>query len=150
MVWAGVNPRREVEIESTYEESTFAESLLGIAIRHGTASELKSLHPDRNDLPLIRQALLRPSELDKQKLDMLLACGLELGDREDGTSSFLYSAVVRQDCKAAFLLAKAGARLPRLTRKEVHSFNSALCHHSSDKLSEEEFGFLLDLIASQP
>lgn len=65
-VWAGVDTRREVEIESEDEETTFPESLFGIAIRYGTASELKSLHPDRNDLPLIRQALLRHCDLDSE------------------------------------------------------------------------------------
>lgn len=132
VVWTGVDTRREVEIESEDEETTFPESLLGIAIRYGTASELKSLHPDRNDLPLIRQALLRHCDLDKRKLDMLLACGLELADREDGTSSYLHSAIARLDLKRALLLAKAGARLPRLTGGDVRAFNNALHYHRKD------------------
>lgn len=152
-VWSGVDTRREVEIESENEETSFPESLLGIAIRHGTASELKSLHPNRNDLPMIHQALLRRCELDKRKLDMLLACGLELADREDGTSSYLGSAIVHLDFKSAILLAKAGSRVPRLTGGDVNSFNSALHYQRKDvpcRFSAKELDYLEDLIASRP
>lgn len=153
VVWAGADTRREVEIESEYEGTAFPESILGIAIRHGTASELKSLHPERNDLPLIQQALLRQCELDKRKLDVLLACGLELADREDGTSSYLRSAIVNLDFKRTILLAKAGARVPMLTGGDVHSFTNALYHRRKDspgELSGKEFDFLQELIASRP
>ncbi len=153
VVWAGVDTRREVEIESEDEETTSPESLLGIAIRYGTASELKSLHPDRNDLPLIRQALLRHCYLDKRKLDMLFACGLELADREDGTSSYLRAAIVRLDLKRTLLLSKAGARLPKLTGADVRSFNNALHYHRTDHscpLSTKELDYLEELIASRP
>ena len=153
VVWAGVDTRREVEIESENEETTFPESLLGIAIRHGTLSELKCLHPDRNDLPLLRQALLRLCDLDKRKLDMLLACGLELADREDGTSSYLHAAIARVDFKRALVLAKAGARLPHLTGGDVRAFNNTLHFHRTNyscPFSKKELDYLEELIASRP
>lgn len=153
VLWAGVDPRREVEIVSECEDARFSESLLEIAIRHGTQSELKCLHPNRNDLPLIRQALLRNCELDERKLAILLACGLELVDREDGTSSYLGAAIANLDFKRCILLAKAGARVPKLRGGDVHSFNSALYHVRKNfprELSEKEFDFLQELIASRP
>lgn len=114
---------------------------------------IEKLHPNRNDLPPIRQALLRQCELDKRKLDMLLVCGLELADREDGTSSYLRSAIVHLDFRRAILLAKAGAWVPKLRGGDVHFFNSALYYRRKifpGELSEKEFDFLQELIASRP
>ena len=122
LCWAGIDTRHEVAVESEYEEKTFTDSMLGLAIRRGTARRLKALAPNRNDLGIIRRALHEPCELDEAKLDLLLDAGLTLNDRDDGTSSFLRSAIDHYRFKSAVVLAKKGAKLQSLTIEEFRKF----------------------------
>ena len=149
LVWAGVDPRREVEVESYYEDASFEDSLLGMAVRRGDWSELKMMHPTQSDLPVIRKALLRSCQLDDRKLKLLLDCHLELNDREDGTSSYLHSAIIHDEFKNAILLGTAGARLPPLTKEEFRTFRrTSLYQYKSPfkTLSKEDIYALNELL----
>ena len=122
LCWAGIDTRHEVVVESEYEEKTFSDSMLGLAIRRGTAKRLKALAPNRNDLKIIRKALLLPCSLDDAKLNLLLGTGLMLNDRDDGTSSYLRAAIDHCKYKSAVALAKKGAKLQILTNEEFRTF----------------------------
>ena len=148
LCWAGIDTRREVLVESEYEEQRFVDSLLGLAIRRGTAKQLKALAPNRSDLEIIRHALQAPCELDDAKLELLLEAGLELNDREDGTSSFLRTAIDHYRFKSAVALAKKRAKLQTLTKEEYRKFrrDSLYEYSRGHRLTKEDISTLDDLL----
>ena len=148
LCWAGVDTRCEVVVYSDNEEKTFVDSLLGLAIRRGTAKQLKTLAPNRGDLKIIRHALHAPCELDDEKLRLLLDAGLELNDRADGTSSYVRAAIDHQKFKSAAALARKGAKLQVMTKEEFRKFrgDSLYEYYKGNRLPEEDVLALDELL----
>lgn len=96
----------------------------------------------------MRHALRAPCELDDAKLELLLKAGLELNDREDGTSSFLRAAIDHLRFKTAVALAMKGAKLQTLTKEEYRKFRGDSLYEFSrgHRLTKEDISTLDDLL----